>query len=65
MLQYSLVTQAKCSEEDVGYEMDGLSQSTEDSVSNEQWSEMERVRESDLYTVEQINSFLDETKGKA
>ncbi len=65
VLQYSLVTQAKCLEEDEGDEMDGLSQSTEDSVRDEQWSEMERVRESDLYTVEQINCFLDETKGKA
>jgi len=63
--QHSLVTQAKCSEEDTGEEMDGLSQSTEDGVRDEQWAEMERARESDLYTVDQINSFLDETKGKA
>jgi len=63
--QHSLVTQEKCSEEDIGEEMDGLSQSTEDGERDEQCAEMERARESDLYTVEQINSFLDETKEKA
>jgi len=43
-------------------EMEDLSQCSNDGMKNdEQWSEDVK----DMYTVEQINSFLDETKGKS
>ncbi len=32
---------------------------------DDQWSDFARGTKKDMYTVEQINSFLDETKGKA
>lgn len=50
-------------------EMDGLSQYTDDSMKDDgHWSEgseMSKVETEDLYTVEQINAFLDETKGRS
>ncbi len=61
VLQYSLVTQAKCLEEDEGDEMDGLSQSTEDSVRDEQWSEMERVQS----TVQRVVRLAERISGSA
>jgi len=54
----------KCS---VG-ELDGLCQCTDDSMKDDgHWSEgseMSKIDTKDLYTVGQINYFLDETKGK-
>lgn len=48
---------------------DGLSQYTDDSMRDDgHWSEgseMSKVDTEDLYTVAQINAFLDETKGRS
>lgn len=45
-------------------EMDNLSQCTDDGMrDSEEW--LDKMDEKDLYTVEQINSFLDATKGKS
>lgn len=55
----------KCSVDDI----DGLSQYIDDSMKDDgHWSEgseMSKVDTEDLYTVGQINAFLDETKGKS
>lgn len=46
-------------------ELDGLSQCMDDSIRDEeQWSDAAAENDNGLYTVEQINSFLDKTKGK-
>ncbi len=58
--------QAEGVEENMAEEMDVLSQCTDDGTrDDDQWSDFARGTEKDMYTVEQINSFLDETKGKA
>lgn len=56
----------KCvSEENMVDETESLSQYTDDGMrDDEQWSEMSEMAK-DLYPLEQINSFLDKTKGKA
>lgn len=57
--------QAGVSEENMADEMEGLSQCTDDGLrDDEQWSDVSKVVD-DLYTLEQINSFLDKTKGRA
>lgn len=57
------------SEDGLADELDSLSQKTDDSIKDdEQWSDftdMAGEYEKDLYSVEEINSFLDKTKGKA
>ncbi|KAI2668920.1 Anthocyanidin 3-O-glucoside 5-O-glucosyltransferase [Labeo rohita] len=40
---------------------EAMSQMTDD---GEQWSDIQRDDAQDLYTVDEINAFLDETKGK-
>lgn len=56
--------QAGVSEENMA-EMEVFSQCTDDgSRDDEQWSDVSKVVD-DLYTLEQINSFLDKTKGRA
>ncbi len=58
--------QAEGVEENMAEEMDVLSQCTDDGTrDDDQWSDFARGTKKDMYTVEQINSFLDETKGKA
>ncbi len=58
--------QAEGVEENMAEEMDVLSQCTDDGTrDDDQWADFARGTEKDMYTVEQINSFLDETKGKA
>jgi len=57
-------SQVGVSEEKMDEEVDNLSQCTEDGVKDsEEW--LDKIDERDLYTVEQINSFLDVTKGKS
>lgn len=60
---------ARGAEEGLADELDSLSQQTDDSIKDdEQWSDfmgMAGEHEKDLYSVEEINSFLDKTKGKA
>lgn len=58
---------AQAVEEDSGDELDGLSQCTDDSMrDDEQWSEgSEGFKVTNFYTVDQINNFLDNTKGKS
>lgn len=47
-------------------ELENLSQCTEDGMKeDEQWTDTSKGGEKDLYTLEQINSFLDNTKGRA
>lgn len=62
-------TKMQAVEEGSGDEFDGVSQCTDDSMKDdEQWSEeynMSKVTKIDLYTIDQINAFLDETKGKS
>lgn len=56
--------QAGGSEENIADEVDECSQFTDDGMrEGEQWLGGEA--DSDLYTVEEINAFLDETKGKS
>lgn len=58
--------QAESVEENMADEMDVLSQCTDDGIrDDDQWSDFSRGTDKDMYTVEQINSFLDESKGKA
>ncbi len=47
-------------------EMEDLSQCTDDGLRDdvEQWSDAAKMVDNDLYTLDQIHSFLDETKGK-
>lgn len=46
--------------------MDSLSQCMDDGLGDDkQWTEGSRGTDKDLYTVEEINAFLDKTKGKA
>ncbi|XP_026109591.1 zinc finger CCHC-type and RNA-binding motif-containing protein 1-like [Carassius auratus] len=59
------VAQADNLEENMVEEVDSLSQYTDDGVDEEQWTEGSRGTDQDLYTVEEINAFLDKTKGKA
>lgn len=65
----SVVRTARGADEGLADELDSLSQQTDDSIKDdEQWSdfmEMEGEQEKDLYSVEEINSFLDKAKGKA
>ncbi len=60
---------AGSSEGNMTEELDEISQCTDVELRNEeQWSDTSDVArevEKDMYTLEQINSFLDETKGKA
>lgn len=58
------VAQAEDLEDNMADEMDGFSQCTDDGE-DEQWSEALEGTDQDLYTVEQMNAFLDKTKGKA
>ncbi len=61
-------TDAQAIEEGSVDELDGMSQYTDDSMKDDdQWSEgaeVSNVMKEDLYSVAQINVFLDETKGK-
>lgn len=58
--------QAESVEENMADEMDVLSQCTDDGIrDDDQWSDFSRGTDKDMYTVEQIIYFLDETKGKA
>lgn len=58
------VSQTGGSEGKMDEELDNLSQCTEDGMKgSEVW--LEKMDERDLNTVEQINSFLDATKGKS
>lgn len=51
--------------EDKGDDLEVLSQCTDEgSKEDEQWSDSFDMAKEDLYTVEQINTFLDETKGR-
>lgn len=54
------------SKESFDDEMEGLSQCTDDGLreDDEQWSEVVKKANKDLYTLDQINAFLDKTKGK-
>lgn len=62
-------TKAGVSEENTIDEVDDMSQCSDIVLRNDdQWSDnsdIVRVAEKDMYTLEEINSFLDETKGKA
>ncbi len=52
--------------ESVEEKMDVLSQCTDDGRrDDDQWSDFSRGTDKDMYSVEQINYLLDETKGKA
>lgn len=42
-----------------------LSQYTDDGMKDDEWHDITKEVEKDLYSVEQISSFLDQTKGKA
>ncbi|KAI7803377.1 hypothetical protein IRJ41_006155 [Triplophysa rosa] len=55
------------SQENMVDEMENLSQYTDDGLRDdeEQWSDGEKIADNDLYTLEQINYFLDKTKGKS
>lgn len=61
-----VVVQAEGGEENMVDEMDVLSQCTDDGTrDDDQRSDVSRGNDKGLYTVEQINSLLDKTKGKA
>lgn len=54
------------SEENLADETESLSQYTDDGMrDDEQWPDVSKEVVKDLYPLEQINSFLDKTKGKA
>ncbi|KAI7799100.1 hypothetical protein IRJ41_018405, partial [Triplophysa rosa] len=55
------------SQENMVDEMEDLSQYTDDGLRDDegQWSDGEKMADNDLYTLEQINSLLDKTKGKS
>lgn len=60
-------TQAVVSAENKTDDLDEMSQFIDDGLRDKQWSDtsdIARVVEHDMYTLEQINYFLDETKGK-
>lgn len=58
--------EAGASEGNMVDEMEDLSQCTDDGSRDdvEQWSDAAKMVDNDLYTLDQIHSFLDETKGK-
>lgn len=58
------VVQVAGSQEKMDDEFECLSQYTDDGTKDDEWLEMTKEAEKDLYSVEQINSFLDQTKGK-
>lgn len=58
------VVQVAGSQEKMDEEFECLSQCTDDGMKDDEWLEMTKEAEKDLYSVEQINSFLDQTKGK-
>lgn len=59
------VVQVVGSQEKMDDEFECLSQCTDDGMKDDEWPEMTKEAEKDLYSVEQINSFLDQTKGKS
>lgn len=60
------IVQSGGSEENIADETESLSQYTDDGIrDDEQWSDVSKGVETDLYTIEQISSFLDKTKGKS
>ncbi|KAI7811476.1 hypothetical protein IRJ41_016490 [Triplophysa rosa] len=59
------LVQSGVSEENMADETESLSQYTDDGIRDEeQWSDVSNRVETDLYTIDQINTFLDKTKGK-
>lgn len=62
----SIVQSGGASEVGMDEETESLSQYTDDGIrEDEQWSDVFKRAENDLYSLEQINAFLDQTKGKA
>ncbi len=66
MWKMSVKLMIEAQAESVEEEMDVLSQCTDDGRrDDDQWSDFSRGTDKDMYSVEQINYLLDETKGKA
>ncbi len=66
MCESVVAGEAGASEGNMVDEMEDLSQCTDDGLrdDDEQWSDAAKMGDNDLYTLDQINNFLDETKGK-
>ncbi len=66
MCESVVAGEAGASEGNMVEEMEDLSQCTDDGLrdDDELWSDAAKMGDNDLYTLDQINNFLDETKGK-